>query len=416
VRRSLRIQWIVLAVIVSSACFGGEPSWARFRGPNGSGQSDFANIPLKWTIKDYRWRVELPGVGHSSPVVCGDRVVVTSADEKDATLIVLCLQASDGRRLWRHDLSARVYAKSSLNTYASSTPALDTEHAYVASTTPEQYTVVSLDLKDGRRVWRRELGPYDSEHGFGASPIVWEDLLIVPNDQDGPSSVFALDRATGVTRWRVERRVEKAAFATPCIFHRDGEKPQLILSSWANGVTSLDPRTGKRNWELPVFQCRVVGSPMVAAGMVFAAAGGGGIGRQMVAIRPGDPGQATEAKVVYRIETAIPYVPTPVAKGNLVFLWQDHGIVSCLDAPTGKVHWRERVGGDYFSSPVRVGDRIYCPSRTGEMLVLAASERYQLLARFPLGERTHSTPALANGRMYLRTVSHLMVIEGNGKE
>jgi outer membrane protein assembly factor BamB len=135
----------------------------------------------------------------------------------------------------------------------------------------------------------------------------------------------------------------------------------------------------------------------------------------MVAIRPGDPDCATEAKVVYRVETAIPYVPTPVAKGNLVFLWQDHGIVSCLDAPTGKVHWRERVGGDYFCSPVRIADRIYCASRTGEMVVLAASERYKLMARFPLGERTNSTPAVADGTMYVRTVSHMMAIGGGGK-
>jgi outer membrane protein assembly factor BamB len=412
VRRFLSIQLTIFAVLIPSACYADGPAWGRFRGPNGSGESDAAPIPLKWTTKDCRWRVELPGVGHSSPVVCGDRVVITTAGEKDATLTVFCLGTSDGRQLWKRQFPAKPYAKSNLNTYASSTPALDADHAYVAWTTPEHYTVASLALKDGGEAWRRTFDPFDSEHGFGPSPIVWEDLLIVPDDQNGPSSVFALDRATGKTRWHSGRRSEKAAFATPCIFQPQGGKPQLILSSWAHGVTSLDPRSGKTYWEVPVFQYRVVGSPTVAAGLVFAAAGTGGIGRQMVAIRPGDPDRATEAKIVYRVETAIPYVPTPVAKGDWVFLWQDHGIVSCLDGPTGKVHWRERIGGDYFTSPVRVADRIYCASRNGEMVVLAASDRYQLLARFPLGERTHSTPAVAHGSMYVRTVSHLMAIGG----
>jgi outer membrane protein assembly factor BamB len=242
--------------------------------------------------------------------------------------------------------------------------------------------------------------------------MVWEDLVIVPNDQDGPSTVVALDTVTGKTRWQADRRSEKAAFSTPCIFQPEGGKPQLILSSWAHGISSLDPQTGKTYWELPVFQFRAVGSPTVAAGLIFASAGVGGVGRQMVAIRPGDPDSAAEAKVVYRPNNPFPYVPVPVAKGNLVFLWQDKGIVTCLDGPTGKVHWRERVGGDYFSSPVRVADRLYCPTRNGEMVVLAASDHFQQLARFSLGDKAHSTPAVAGDTMYIRTFSQLAAIGG----
>jgi len=386
--------------------------WPRFRGPNGAGESEATSIPLQWTDKDCRWIVKLPGAGHSSPVVWDDRLVVTSATEDGASLTVLCLRTADGKEAWARTMPVGRYPRSSLNSFASTTPALDAKHAYVTWATPKRYVVASLSLEDGRELWRREFDPFGSEHGLGASPIVWEDLLIVPNDQDGPSSVIALDAASGKTRWQVARRSVKAAFATPCIFQPDGDKPQLILSSWAHGVTSLDPRSGKSYWELPVFQFRAVGSPTVASGLIFAAAGVGGVGRQMVVIRPGDADSSVEAKVVYRPGNPFPYVTLPVAKRNLVFLWQDKGIVTCLDGPTGKVLWRERVGGDYFSSPIRVADRIYCPTRSGEMVVLAASDHYRLLARFPIGGKTHATPAVAGGTMYVRTMSQLAAIGG----
>lgn len=404
--------WTLLALTVLAAAPAEEPNWPRFRGPNGAGQSEAATIPVQWTAADYRWTAKLPGVGHSSPVVWSDRVIVTSAPEDGSSLNVLCLRTADGSRIWDRTMPVGRYPRSKLNSFASPTPALDAKHAYLTWATPTQYVAAAFSLEDGKELWRREFEPFDSEHGLGASPIVWEDLVIVPDDQDGTSSVIALEAATGKTRWQVARRSTKAAFATPCIFPAEGGKPQLVLSSRAHGITGLDPRSGKTYWELPVFQFRAVASPFVAAGLVFASAGTGGVGRQMVAVRPGDTSGAVEAKVAYRVESPFPYVTVPVARGNLVFLWQDHGIVTCLDGPTGKVHWRERVGGEYFSSPIRVADRIYCPTRSGEMVVLAASDRYQLLARFPLGDKTHSTPAVANGAMYVRTLSQLSAIGG----
>jgi outer membrane protein assembly factor BamB len=163
---------------------------------------------------------------------------------------------------------------------------------------------------------------------------------------------------------------------------------------------------------MPLFTYRVVGSPIIASQLIFAAAGTGGVGRQMFAIRPGDPERGLEPQVAYEIKGPIPYVVTPVAKDPLLFLWNDQGIVTCLDAPTGKIRWRERLGGDFFASPVRVDDRLYCISRKGEMVVLAAAEQYRLLARFDLGERSQSTPAVAGGMMFLRTHTRLMAIGG----
>jgi len=401
-----------LALILSSPAFG--EKWSRFRGPNGAGESEATTIPTAWTAEDYNWRIELPGIGHSSPVVWGDRLFVACAMEEDATQIIRCLRTSDGGLIWSRDFASTTHPKHNFNCYASASPALDADHVYVTWATPEQYIVLALDQHEGREVWRRDLGPFVSQHGFGASPIVFEGMLIVPNEQDGPSSVIALDRATGQTRWKRERRTEKAAFATPCIYQPDKGPPQLIVNSWAHGISSLDPYTGEPNWEQSVFRYRVVGSPAIAAGLIFGCCGTGGMGRQMIAVRPGNPASGAESEVAYEVKGSLPYVCTPVAYGDLLFAWFDRGVVTCLDAPTGEIIWRERIGGDYFGSPVRVADRLYCISREGEMVVLAAARQFKDLARIDLEEPSNSTPAVADGVMYIRTASHLMSIGGKG--
>lgn len=406
--------WI--GCLAASATLSAESEgWTRFRGPNGAGQADSPDIPLRWTTADYRWRVSLPGIGYSSPVVRGERLFVTSADPHTAGQTLWCLNTADGSVSWRHAVDSKPHPKHRFNCYASSTPALDESQVYFCAWTAQGVRVLAFRQSDGREVWRHDLGPFVGEHGFGTSPMVFEGLVIVSNDQDGRSFVIALDRASGSPRWQTERRSEKAGYATPCLWQPPQGKPQLILSSWAHGVSGLDPQTGRLLWELPVFQNRVVASPVVAAGLIFASAGVGGVGREMYAIQPGDPEHGVQARVAYTLEGPLPYVPMPVAKGNLLFLWHDRGVVSCLEAPSGKVLWRERVGGEFFSSPIRIGDRLYNTSRDGQMVVLAATEKYELLARFPLGEATHSTPAVAGDCLYLRTVSHVMALPGKKK-
>ncbi len=401
-----------LMLFATQAGAEGAP-WSRFRGPNGAGLAEKAEIPANWSLRDCKWRVKLPGVGHSSPVVNGDRVFVSCGLEENGEQILRCLRTSDGGLIWKRRFEGALYSKHKFNSYASSTPALDADSLYFAYATPEKYMLVKLDQARGQEVWRRDFGPFLSQHGFGASPIVFEDMVIVANEQDGPSSVIAVDRQTGQTRWEAKRRTEKAAFATPCIFQRQGQPPQLLVNSWAHGFSSLDPHTGRLNWELPIFHYRVVGSPMVVGDLVFGSCGVGGVGRQMFAVRPGNPAEGTPAEVVYEIKGSLPYVCTPVARDDLLFSWFDRGVVTCLDAPTGKVLWQERIGGDYFCSPVRVGDRLYCVSRSGQMVVLAAAAEFREIARIDLEEPTHATPAVADGVMYVRTVSHLMAIGGD---
>jgi len=401
-----------IALLLGFAVPATGQEWTRFRGPHGSGQSEATTIPTTWTSQDYKWRVKLPGIGYSSPVVWGNRIFVTCAFEENATRIIRCLDTSDGSLLWKRSFESTTYKKNSLNSYAAASPAVDKGHVYVVWTTPTQFIVLALTQDKGREVWRRDLGSYAARHGSGASPIVFDGMVIVPNEQSPKSSAIALDPRTGKTRWETELPVERGGYATPCLYRPDEGPPQLILAGSAYGLISLDPYNGKENWAIKVFEDRVVGSPAVAAGLIFGNCGQGGGGKRMVAVRPGLPSNGNKPELVYDNRRSMPYVPTPVACGRLLFLFSDSGVVTCLDAPSGDIHWQQRVGGKFFGSPVRVADRIYCMSRDGEMVVLAAADEYRLLGKFSLEEPSNSTPAIADGVMYLRTDSHLMAIGG----
>ena len=393
--------------------------WTRFRGPNGSGACEADNIATTWTTKDYRWRVKLPGIGNSSPVVQGNRIFVTSALEEDGTRIVRCLATSDGHMIWKRQFPSKTFDRGKADSYDSASPTVDSERVYLKWTTPDDYVVMALDIRNGREVWCRNLGPFEAEHGGDSSPILFDDLLIVVSDQLGQSFVAALDCRSGETRWKVDRRSVKAAYSTPCIYQpaadgpNDG-RPQLILSGMTHGISSLDPTTGRSNWEIDVFDLRVVASPLITpSGLIVGSCGVGGGGKRTVAVRP-PTSDIDKPEVVYEFEKSLPYVPTAICYRGLLFLWSDSGVVTCADEKSGDIVWQKRVGGKFFGSPIRVQDRLYCMSREGQMIVLAAANEYRLLAKIDLEEPTNATPAVAGGTMYLRTRSHLMAL-GSGK-
>jgi outer membrane protein assembly factor BamB len=336
---------------------------------------------------------------------------VTCGDESTATRTILAVRASDGAVLWRRDEPSQPHPKHKFNSYAAATPAMDARRIYVTWTTPAAVTLLAMD-HDGRTAWKKELGPFAAQHGSGTSPIVFERLVILANDTEGESSfVVALDAETGREVWRHPRRTTKASYSTPALLRPPAGPPQLIVTGKDHGITSLDPLTGSKRWELAdVFPARVVGSPVVAAGLVIGTCGEGGKGRVLVAARPAPTGGPGGAAVAYTLSRSVPYVPTPVACGDLLILWGDAGIVQCARAATGEILWTERVGGDFFASPLAAGDRIYNISKTGEVVVLAAKESFAVLARNAVGEGSYATPAIAGGRLIVRTFTRLMAV------
>ncbi|HVW01004.1 MAG TPA: PQQ-binding-like beta-propeller repeat protein [Planctomycetaceae bacterium] len=410
---------LAAGVLLLSLATAHAQEWTRFRGPNGTGISDARNIPTTWTADDYNWKVELPAAGHSSPVLWADRIFLTGADDKTATRSVFCLRANDGKLLWSKEFKSQHHRRHQLNSFASATPALDAERVYVAWSTPDEYTLLALS-HEGDTVWQRDLGPFVSQHSCGISPIVVDDLVILGNDQDkedekdtslhGKSYLIAVDARTGETQWKLDRDSAVVAYSTPCLHRtRDGGS-ELIFNSQAHGITAVDPRSGSVNWEVrDLFDKRSCSSPVVADGnLIIGTCGSGGGGNYVVAVKPGTAGEANSGSLAYKIDKQAPYVPTPIAKGDLLFLWSDNGIVSAVRAKTGEPLWQKRVGGTYYGSPVCVDDHLYCINTAGEVVVLRAGEEFEELGRNPLGEMSHSTPAVADGRMYLRTYKHLV--------
>ena len=413
----------VLVLLVSSMSYAGEGEWSRFRGPNGTGISDATTVPVRWTEKDYNWKIDLPGPGHSSPVVWDNRIFVTCGDPATALRTLLCVDAPTGRTLWKQEEPSKTYGQHRDNGYATATPTVDADGVVITWTTPEAVMLLALDLQ-GRELWRRNLGPLVSLQGSGSSPILYQDLVVLANDQedmqrspgrkkDGPnpagrSFVIAVDRKTGETRWQTETKTFLAGYSTPCVYRAEGGRAELIFSNTAHGIMAVDPATGKVNWEFGrPFLDRAVISPVVAPGLVIAGHGAGIRGTRCIAVRPGSSGQGTEPTLAYTVTRAIPMVPTPLVKDRRLFLWADDGVVSCLRVATGETVWRQRVDGAYYASPVWVNGYLYSVSKKGEVVVLAAADKFEVLCRVPLGEPSYATPAVAGGVMYLRTSSHL---------
>lgn len=411
-----RLSTVLLAVLLLPAAGGRAQEWTRFRGPNGTGVSAAQSIPVTWTDADYLWQTRLPGKGHGSPVVWGRKLFLLSADPDSATRYVICIDTDTGETLWQRDYAAAPHALNALNSYASSTPAVDEQRVYVAWGTGDRLLLRALD-HDGREVWMQDLGAYVCEHGFGNSPIVYEDLVILvnsqqaeelePNQQPGRSSVMAFDRETGQLRWETPRTVARVCYSTPCVYQPPEGPPELICHDKGHGFYSLDPRTGAENWSLPVFTLRTVASPIIVGDLVFGCAGSGGGGHYLVAARLGQQPQE-----VYRVTRQAPYITTSIARGDLVFLCVDRGLVSCMQAADGTIVWSKRLSRGFAGSPVLVDGKLYVIDSDGEVLVLAAEREFKQLGRVALGEPSRATPAVAGGRMFLRTESQLFCIGG----
>ncbi|MEX0613959.1 MAG: PQQ-binding-like beta-propeller repeat protein [Pirellulales bacterium] len=384
-------------------------NWDRFRGPNGAGQSDASGIPTEWKPENFLWKLPVTGIGHSSPVVWDNQLFITSAAPETGEQLLLAVDTHSGSILWERRFEAATYSLHGFNSYASSTPALDARHVYFLWLANGRIMLAAL-THDGDEVWRRDIGVFEEQHGFGKSPVVVDDLVIVANDSEADSEIVALDALTGDVRWQIPREPGTTAFATPCLFDPAASNKQLLALSTASGLAAIDVARGEIAWQglkddLPL---RCISSPIVAGGLIVVSCGQGGNGKLLIAARPGDSSRGPQE--VYRLQQNIPNVPTPVVADGLLFLWHDRGVVSCHDLATGRQHWRERVGGDFHSSPLRIGNRIFCASRGGEMIVLAADPVFQLLARNMLDEPCHATPAVAHGRLYVRTRSTLMCI------
>jgi len=423
----LKVFLVAFNFLLASVSQGQE--WTRFRGPNGQGISHATSIPVKWTEKDYNWKVNLPGGGHSSPVLWGEKVFITSGDQKTDQGFLLAIRVSDGKILWQKQYSLTPFRPNPRNSYATATPVVDADHVYVLWPTPKETILAALD-HDGGEIWQRTFGGVHCQHGAGSSPIVFDDIVVFTHEhedssKDARSAWIAVDRKTGQTRWELERQTSsKTSYSTPCVYSPPKCAPQLIFTSLAHGMTGVEPGTGTVVWEMSsAFVSRVVSSPVIAGGLLIGACGDFSSGKRLIAIQPGNPkgvlrttDKSTQPTEAYKFDdSSMPYIPTSLVQAGLLFTFHDRGYVSCLRSATGEQLWREKPANQFYGSPVWVNGKLYCITTNGEVVVIKAAPTYELLAVIPLGEKSHATPAVAGGRMYFRTYSHLLSI-GTKKE
>lgn len=381
--------------------------WSRFRGPNGSGLSEAKGLPAAWSESDILWRIDLPGQGHSQPVVWEDKLFVTTAKDEGRERGLLAIDKATGRTLWSKSYPMSTHGKHKLNSFASSSPAVDKDRVYAAFVSTEQFVVRAYDHA-GKELWAAPVsGGYKSQHGYGASPAILDEKLIVTNDQDGESFIVALDLKSGRTLWKSPRRntEQSAAYGTPCL-----HQGQILTTSGTHGIAGLDPKTGRQLWEAKVFDKRAVSSPVVLGGLVFGSCGSGGGGNYVAAVKLGGKGDVTSTHKAYEIRKAAPYVPTPVGQGDRLYLTADNGIASCVEASSGRVIWSERIADGFYGSPVLAEGRVYVASTKGELVVFAAADEFKVLARNSLGEGSHSTPVIDGGRLFIRTFTKLLCV------
>jgi outer membrane protein assembly factor BamB len=432
-----RFSLLVAAVSVSTLAAG---DWDRFRGPDGFGTAADKDVPVVFgPTNNVLWKTPIPGVGHSSPIVSKGKVFLQTASSDKKSRSLVCVDVKSGKIEWSKDVAGsskidwtKPLAGTSANTHglsshASSTPAADGERVYTVFWDGVGLSLTAFDYS-GNKLWDRDLGPFKSQHGAGHSPMVVDGRVIVNDDQDDLSEVFAFDAKTGAPAWKKSRTAYRACYTTPFVLEREGKK-EVIVSCTA-GITAYDPKDGAVNWEWKwVWKpnpkspnakkggsggpLRQVGGPIFHQGMIFAISGDGGGDRHMVAIKAGTKGDVTDSALVWEKKAETAYVPMVLAHGDYVFWVTDkENKAICVEAKTGKEMWNERLGGtaQVTASPVLIDGKIYSINMAGKVFVYAAKPKFDLLAENDLKEDVSASPAVADGKLYIRGEKHLFCI------
>ena len=418
---SLRVSTgIICFVVTSVVAHAAEPNgWARFHGVDGRGDAGDAKLPAEWTADDYTWRRDLGSRDVGSPIVFGENVYYLTSRPNSSQIALESVDVRNGKLRWAREFDQTAHHLHKRNTYASSTPAADEDYVFVAWAEPSHTFLKCFD-HEGTEVWSRDFGPWQSQHGFGTSPRIHDDLVLLLNSQQaeqlkagqepGESRVIAVSRTTGETVWETELEATRSCYGVPAVFESNG-RTQIIDANTGNGMFGLDAETGEMLWNLKVFDMRVCSTPLIIDDVAIGSSGSGGGGNHLVAVRiPTKEGQ--EPEQLYRIESGAPYVPTPALKDGRLYMVADNGIASCVDAKTGEEIWRKRIGGNFGASPLLVGDTLLLISLDGEATLLRASDQFEEIGKFDLGGPVGASPAFADGRLLLRIGNEIVCLGG----
>jgi outer membrane protein assembly factor BamB len=413
---------LVLCLTIGSAAAETE-NWSGWRGPRGDGSSLETNVPTEWdgaSGQNIAWKTPIPGTGHSSPIVWGDRVFVVSCLSDTQERVLLALDRKSGKLLWCTTvLNAPLENKHNLNSHASGTPATDGQLVYVTfleidgtsdvggRRTPGEMVVAAYDF-DGNQKWQVKPGRFASVHGYCSCPVIFEDKLIVNGDHDGDGYIVALDKETGKEIWKISRPNNTRSYVTPIIRDIAGQTQMILTGSKC--TASYDPRTGKELWYMDGPTEQFVASPVYDGKYVYLTAGFPEY--HILAIDPNHSGHLGDDVIRWRTTKGCSYVPSPVLCGEFFLVVSDNGIGSCYHAQSGKQLWMERLGRHYSASLVTAGGLVYFLDDDGNMKVVRPGAKLEVVATNKLGEYCYASPAISQGQIFIRSDKSLFCIGG----
>ena len=407
---------------------GAAENWPAWRGPRGDGSSAETNLPTEWdgqSRKNIKWRVDIPGKGHASPIVWNDRIFMVSCLPETLERVLICLDRDSGKQLWQKTVFvAPLESIHALNSRASATPVTDGKSIFVTFQevgdkqipapnvgsdrliTAGEMVVASFDF-DGNLNWLTKPGEFISAHGFSNCPVLFEDMVIVNGDHDGNSYVVALNKKTGKQVWREARDNGIRSYVTPLIRKIDG-KHQMVFSG-SEHIISLDPHNGSRHWKIEGPTEQFVASMVYHNGLFFMNCGYPD--HYVMGIRPDGKGDVTETHVAWESRSARSYVPSPVALDQYLLVSDDRGTANCFDTQTGTRHWIARLGRGFSASLVHANGLVYFTDDDGLTTIVRPDKELQVVAKNELSEPVSASPALSDGQIFLRTETGLYCIE-----
>ena len=404
---NIREIFVGLSLLVAALPTQGE-NWPCWRGPRGDGSSLETNVPIRWgSTENVAWKTAIAGAGHSSPVVWNDQLFLTTALVDTQERVLMSLEARTGKSLWQQTvIKSPLEAKNNENSYASSTPTTDGERVYVTFLDGKEVVVAAYDFA-GKQLWLVRPGGFYSQWGFSHTPVLFEDKVLVVCDSKGENFMVALNRADGRVLWKVQREQPTQSYSAPLVAKMAGRVQMVVAGN--KSVTSYDPRDGTRLWIVDGPSDDSVITPVYneRTGLVLSCTSWPK--RVLLAIKPDGEGNVTETKVAWSTPNGAPYVPSPISAGDYFFTAAFSKEACCYEAATGRVVWKEQVGL-HHASPVSASGLVYFLNDDGVMHVIKAGEKYELVARNELGEKTYASPAISQGRMFLRTFKNLYCI------
>jgi outer membrane protein assembly factor BamB len=385
---------------------GAPTDWPWWRGPhrNGIAAAD-QSPPLRWSdSQNVLWKSPLPGRGHGSVTVVGDQVVVATADEARQIQSVICFDRNSGRQVWKTDVHTGGFPKKSNKkaSQASSTVACDGTRVFINFLNGGAVHTTAL-TRSGKILWQTKITDYVLHQGYGSSPALYESLVIVSADNKGGGAVAALNRATGDVVWK-KQRPKVPNYASPIILNVAG-RDQLLLTG-CDLVSSFEPLTGKKNWEIAGATTECVTSTITDGGLIFSS--GGYPKNHLAGIRADGSGE-----VVWENKDRV-YVPSLLARDGHLYAVSDDGIALCWKSDSGRQVWKQRLGGGFTASPVMVGAHIFATNEDGRTFIFKADPNgFEEIARNDLGEEVFATPTICGSRIYMRIAEQ---IDGKRRE